>query len=165
VTAKDTFNWGGASWKVLSPPRNAYLKDDEVENSSLVVLLTTNSKRFLFTGDIKQQASAALAESWTVGPVDVFFVTHHGSAAGSAEALLQKIEAEVAVLSTKSSKIFAASTAARLKNHVTDAIYCTDTNGTITATVSADGITWSTSKPGPAWWTKAGGQTGECAGR
>lgn len=165
VKATDTFSWGGGSWKVLSPPRNAYLKDGDVENSSVVVLLTTNGKKILFTGDIKEQASAALAQEWSDGTVDVFFVTHHGSSAGSPENLLTKIRPRFAVLSARSSKIFAASTATRLKSNVEAAIYCTDTNGTITATIAADEITWSTSKPGPPWWTKASGQTKTCAGR
>ena len=162
---KDGFSWGGGAWKVLSPPGNAFLKDGDVENSSVVVLLTTNGKKILFTGDIKEQASAALAQGWSDGTVDVFFVTHHGSGAGSPDSLLEKIKPQFAVLSARSSKIFAASTASRLKSNVGAAIYCTDTNGTITATIAADEITWSTSKPGPPWWTKASGQTAACAGR
>lgn len=119
-----------------SPSRNEYLRSSDVENSSLVVLLTTNGKRLLFTGDIKQQASEQLAQGWTHGEVDVFLVTHHGSAAGSPDKLLQVIDPRFAVISTRSAKIFKASTAARLKSHVDE-----------------------------AWWTSAGGQSGTCAGR
>jgi competence protein ComEC len=78
-----------------------------VENSSLVVVLQVNGRRALFTGDIKEAATAQLAANWgSLGRAQVFLVTHHGSGSGSSSDILKKIQPRFAVISVGATNTF-----------------------------------------------------------
>jgi competence protein ComEC len=143
-----------------------------VENSSLVVVLQVNGRRALFTGDIKEAATAQLAANWgSLGRAQVFLVTHHGSGSGSSSDLLKKIQPRFAVISVGATNTFGHPSPATIDRlHAppakTERIYCTATIGTVRATISTSGaIPWKTTGQAAPWWSRTGGKMGLCAGQ
>ena len=77
---------------VLNPPQ-VLARPTDVEDNSVVLLITHGSTTWLFTGDITRQGEAEIAARWLasgerLSPVDVLKVTHHGSASGSSAPFL-----------------------------------------------------------------------------
>lgn len=171
VNRGQSFSFGGASWKILNPPQGSFTSENSVENSSLVYVLEVNGRRALFTGDLKETATAQLAANWgDRGRAHLFLVTHHGSASGSSADLLEVITPRFAVISVGATNTFghpAPATIARLRAQAvkTERIYCTATNGTVKATISTSGaISWQTAGQAAPWWSRTGGgQQGSCA--
>jgi competence protein ComEC len=174
VVAGNHFDWGGADWEILNPPEGKYTGVGQAPDSSVAYVLTVDGDKFVFTGDIGKSVAKAVAERWTseqLGAAKVFLATHHGSASGSTDQLLQAIQPTYAVLSTGPNAYGhpSPSAAMRLEKHGVT-IWCTDTNGTVRATISSGGkITWDRSKQQAAWWSatnkEAGKGTGNCVGK
>jgi len=126
----------------------------------------------LFTGDIGPDVAEKVAATWTdqrLGKVTIFLATHHGSAEGSNASLLAAIRPRWAVLSTGPNGFHhptPAAAIARLRG-VGATIWCTNANGTITATISAHGtVTWDASRQATPWWSAAKKtETGTCVNR
>ncbi|HEU0303299.1 MAG TPA: MBL fold metallo-hydrolase [Gaiellaceae bacterium] len=172
ATKGDSLSLGGATVSVLSPAQGTFTTLSNIENSSLVYTLSVNGRRLLFTGDIKQQATAQLAAGWgDRGRAHIFLATHHGSGSGSSDALLAKITPRFAVISVGESNSFghpSVETIARLRSPTatTERIYCTARNGTVQATISTSGaISWQGTDQAAPWWSRTAGQSGLCAGR
>jgi competence protein ComEC len=170
VVAGDHFDWGGATWEILSPPENKYTGVGQAADSSVAYVLKVNGDEFVFTGDIGKSVAKAVAERWTaenLGAAKVFLATHHGSASGSTDQLLEAIQPTWAVLSTGPNAYGHPSPSAikRLEKHHVS-IWCTNANGTIRASISSGGkITW-TPKPETAWWSEETQKgTGSCVGK
>lgn len=91
---------GSANWQFTAlSPRSGDLSGDRNEDS-LVLLFQYGSFRMLFTGDLEGAAEQRLAETdgerlWA----DVLKVGHHGSANGSGEAFLARVQPKAAVIS------------------------------------------------------------------
>lgn len=91
---------GSANWQFTAlSPRSGDLSGDRNEDS-LVLLFQYGSFRMLFTGDLEGVAEQRLAETdgerlWA----DVLKVGHHGSANGSGEAFLARVQPKAAVIS------------------------------------------------------------------
>jgi competence protein ComEC len=173
VNAGQHFTWGGADWEILSPPAGKYTEDGQVPDSSVVYVLHTNGDAFLFTGDIGKSVATTVAKRWTseqLGRANVFLATHHGSAAGSNDDLLEAVRPTWAVLSTGPNGYGHPSPAAikRLEAH-NITIWCTDANGTTRVVISKSGaLEWHASKQQAAWWsatTNPPRETGSCVGR
>jgi competence protein ComEC len=173
VSAGQHFTWGGADWEILSPPEGKYTGIGQAADSSVVYVLREDGDRFLFTGDIGKSVASTVAKRWTseqLGQATVFLATHHGSAAGSTDELLQAITPRWAVLSTGKNAYGHPSAAAikRLEQHGV-AIWCTNTNGTIRALIATDGqITWVANRQQALWWSPTptpGRETGSCVGK
>lgn len=167
VVAGDRFRWGGPSWRILSPRAGEFTADADAANASVVFLLTTHGRRLLFSGDIEEDASEGLIRRWASGRVDGFLTTHHGSRHGSPAALLAKIHPRFAVLSVGQNGFGHPTEEAvdRLED-VGATVWCTDFNGTVSATVSIVGqLTWKASDRQTAWSTPGGGRHGKCGAR
>src|SRR6185295_19032239 len=88
VTSSDKFNWGGAKWTILNPPKGLFGESkSQAGNVSIAYLLELNGKRLLFTGDIEPKVADRIADE--LEPhldgkrVNVFLMTHHGANSSS----------------------------------------------------------------------------------
>jgi competence protein ComEC len=170
VFAGQHFNWGGADWEILNPPKGTFTAPGQVADASVAYVLTVNGDEFLFTGDIGKSVASTVAGRWTsegLGAAKVFLATHHGSATGSTDQLLDAITPKWAVLSTGPNSYGHPTKAAidRLEQH-NASIWCTNANGTIRASISSSGkITWDASKERTPWWSADTRKTtGSCVG-
>ena len=171
--AGDRFDWGGAEWIFVNPPPGEFLgaSSKAAGNSSLAYLLRVNGVTALFTGDIEKSVAKRVANILDPAvnePVDIFLATHHGSKQGSIQELLDVIRPRWAVLSTGPNSHEHPSLEAidRLKT-AGATIWCVDTNGSVTARISAKGrLTWRASIQVAPWWSaKAQQKNGSCVGR
>ncbi|WP_236562965.1 DNA internalization-related competence protein ComEC/Rec2 [Streptococcus halichoeri] len=72
---------------------------DGKNNDSLVLYGHLLNQRFLFTGDIEEEAEAALQEHYPSLKVDILKAPHHGSKGSSTEAFLKQIQAKTVLIS------------------------------------------------------------------
>jgi competence protein ComEC len=168
VAAKgDQFFWGGASWRILNPPRGAFQGKGDEANASIVFRLRTRGTDLLFTGDIERDALDGLIESWTFGRAEVFLATHHGSNYGSTNELLDRIDPVFSVLSTgPNSHGHPGIYAIERLQHAGTTIFCTQRNGTLTLTLASGGaMDWHATRQEQPWWNPTDGKTGTCVGR
>jgi competence protein ComEC len=172
VAAGDSFGWGGASWRILSPRRGEFIGGaKEAANASVVYLLTVNDVTVLFTGDIEPNVAKWVAVRWAIDrleAVDIFLATHHGSKHGSVKELVEEVRPRWAVLSTGPNSFEHPSPEAILRLQKARAsIWCTAVNGSVTARISAAGrLTWRASLQRAPWWSaRAKRKTGSCVGR
>lgn len=171
--AGDRFDWGGAEWIFLNPPQGQFLTASSTVagNSSLAYLLRVNGVTALFTGDMERNVAkrvAGILQPALEKPVDVFLATHHGSKEGSVKEILDVVRPRWAVLSTgrNGHEHPSLDAISRLKG-AGASIWCTDTNGSVTARISARGkLTWKASLQVAPWWSaKSERQTGACVNR
>ncbi|HEY9723058.1 MAG TPA: MBL fold metallo-hydrolase, partial [Oscillatoriaceae cyanobacterium] len=85
----------GVAFDVLSAGRD--LRD--LNNGSVVVMLTYGRFRALLTGDMQQAAEQKLLESQRDLHADVLKVAHHGSRTGTTDAFLARVRPRFAVIS------------------------------------------------------------------
>jgi competence protein ComEC len=171
VSRGDHFGWGGADWRILNPPAGEFIGGKpQAANASIAYLLRVNGIEALFTGDVERKVAkqvASFLEPVTTSPVEIFLATHHGSKEGSIDELLDVIHPISAVLSTGDNTYEHPSleAVARLKK-IGATIWCTDVNGTITATISTRGkLSWRASGRSTPWWSAANKRyVGHCVG-
>lgn len=116
----------------LLAPCKAY---DDLNNMSVVLLLTYGNGTFLFTGDAETLSETDMLENG-VPPCDVLKVGHHGSSTSSSEAFIEAVSPQIAVISVGDGNSYGhphASILDRLEAHDVH-IYRTDLCGTITIT-------------------------------
>jgi len=95
-----TITAGSALIAILNPSES--LAGEELEDSndsSMVFRLSFNEMDFLFTGDISMPAEKDIIEENNNLQSEVLKVAHHGSKYSTSEEFLEKIQAEVAVVS------------------------------------------------------------------
>ncbi len=173
VRRGDSFDWGGADWRFLSPPADEFIgaSSGQAANASLVYLLRVNGIDALFTGDIERRVAenvATLLDPALDEPIDILLATHHGSREGSIKELLDVTTPRWAVISTGKNGYEHPSVEAIERLKVAGAsIWCSDVNGSVTARISAAGrLTWRASLQRAPWWSaKSKRQTGLCVGR
>ena len=173
ATAGERFDWGGGDWIFLNPPAREFIGSSSraAGNASLAFLLEVNGVTSVFTGDIERTVAkrvARILDPVVDEPIDVFLATHHGSKEGSIEEILDVIRPRWAVLSTgKNSHEHPSLEAIERLRAAGASVWCTDTNGSVTARISARGkLTWRASLQVAPWWSaKAKKQTGTCVGR
>ncbi len=139
-----TYALGDASITFLGPVK-AY---DNVNESSLVLLVTKGDKRFLFTGDAGKEAESDLVEAGTLSKVDVFQVGHHGSRKSNSEKLLETIKPKYAVISCGEENEYGyphEQTLERFGQNKTT-LYRTDLQGVITVTCDGTGVSFAQEK-------------------
>ena len=172
VHAGQTRSWGGAQWQILSPPRGRFTGGKtQAPNASIAYLLSVHGRRLLFTGDVEEPVANEIAQRLSTRRqrVDVFLATHHGSKHSVSRELLAAARPRWAVLSVGPNSFGHPSpeTVQQLKT-VGASIWCTDTNGTITARISTAGrLTWTTSAGGarPWWSATTKRHRGDCVGQ
>jgi len=80
---------------ILWPEKHSV--SDKKNNTSLVMLLTYNNRRILFTGDIEKEAEGVIIDD--IPEIDILLVPHHGSSTSSTDEFIHKCSPEIAVFS------------------------------------------------------------------
>lgn len=93
--AGDTFELGSAQITVLGPLEEY----DEVNDTSLVLMVDYGATSFLFTGDMEQKAETDLVEAGLDLSATVLKVGHHGSSSSTSYRFLREVMPEYAVIS------------------------------------------------------------------
>ncbi len=87
----DKFNVGDAECEVMSVSNDA----ENVNNCSIVIQMTYDGVKYLFTGDMESDMEAA--RSWN--QVDILKVGHHGSKTSSSKKFLDQTKPKIALIS------------------------------------------------------------------
>lgn len=86
-----TYQLGNAKVTVLGPVQSGY---EDVNDTSLVLMVEFGEIRFLFTGDMEQLAEGHMLDHWGAGfdwHADVLKAGHHGSYSSSGYRLLREV--------------------------------------------------------------------------
>ncbi len=137
----------GAEMRVLHPApafRPTGKKAYAVDNSrSLVVLVSLQGEKFLFTGDIQADAEALLAREEQGLACDVLKVPHHGSISSSTEAFVSAVRPQAAIISVGKGNRYrqpSDEVIARYERAGTS-VYRTDRDGAVMVTVKNNKLT------------------------
>jgi competence protein ComEC len=88
---------GGLTITVLGP-LEAESTYEDLNDTSLVLMVQYGEKKFLFTGDMEAYAESQLVRSGMNLDVDVLKVGHHGSYSSTSQAFLDKVSPEYGVV-------------------------------------------------------------------
>ena len=135
----DRLELDGVTFDVLSPDSAWAVTQTDINEESVVLLVTYGRTRLLLAGDAGLPTEAHLAG--TVGHVTLLKVGHHGSRGATSERWLDELRPEDAVISVGAHNRYghpAPEVIARLKAHGITVLR-TDERGTITFTVSSQG--------------------------
>jgi competence protein ComEC len=135
----DRLELDGVTVEVLSPDSAWAVSQTDINEQSVVLLVTYGSTRLLLAGDAGMPTEAHLAGR--IGHVTLLKVGHHGSRGATSNRWLDELQPDDAVISVGAKNRYghpAPETLARLRaHHVT--VLRTDERGTITFTVSQQG--------------------------
>lgn len=84
----DAFTLGGAQIEFLAPLETDY---EEINDCSLVCMITYQDRRLLFTGDAQSDSESDMLDQWTNLNADFLKVGHHGSATSSSAAFIEAV--------------------------------------------------------------------------
>ena len=132
----DTFRLGSADVRFLSPIAGMR----SVNNQSLIVMVTHNAIRILFTGDAEREAETALLNAGYELSADVLCVGHHGSDSSTIYPFLKAVMPAYAVISCGAGNLYGhphENTLSRLWD-AGAAVYRTDLNGHIHITSNGE---------------------------
>ena len=135
----DRLDLDGVMIEVLSPDSAWAASQTDINEESVVLLVTYGGTRLLFAGDAGKPTEAHLAGH--VGRVTLLKVGHHGSRGATSDRWLEELQPADAVISVGTKNRYghpAPETIARLQEHGV-AVFRTDQRGTITFTVSSHG--------------------------
>lgn len=121
---------------VLSPMAGVVYSD--VNDYSVVLLLTYGKWDFLFTGD----AGGSVLLSAVSSEAEVLKVSHHGSATGTTPALIDVLHPLWTVISCGAGNSYGHPNQTVLELLSDAAVFRTDVDGTVTAVCGGDGIKW-----------------------
>jgi competence protein ComEC len=121
--------------KVLNPQPKFF---NEVNDNSVVLLMTYQNVSFLFTGDSQLNAETMYAKS--LKNVTVLKVAHHGSISSTGAYLISKTHPKVSIISVGKNNPYDHPDSSTIKRLVTDGskVYRTDLNGTISITTNGE---------------------------
>ena len=135
----DRLELDGVTVEVLSPDSAWAASQTDINEESVVVLVTYGTSRLVFAGDAGMPTEAHLAG--LVGRVTLLKVGHHGSRGATSDRWLDELQPVEAVISVGAKNRYghpAPETLARLRGHGVTVLR-TDQRGTITFTVSSHG--------------------------
>jgi competence protein ComEC len=135
----DTLAFDGVTIAVLSPDSGWVKSQTDINEESVVLLVTYGRARLLFAGDAGIPTEAHLAG--LVGRVTLLKVGHHGSRGATSDSWLDELQPVDAVISVGAKNRYghpAPETLNRLRRHGVTVLR-TDERGTITFTVSSNG--------------------------
>ena len=141
----NVFQLGDAKAEVLAPNQTKY---EDVNNYSVVLLVTHGSKKFIFDGDAEKLSEKEMVEAGLLCHVDVYKVGHHGSNSSSCAAFLKETQPKIAVISCGADNPYGHPRDGALKriSTYTNEIYRTDLNGTINIVSDGKELTVSTER-------------------
>jgi len=140
----DRLELDGVTIDVLSPDSAWAASQTDINEESVVLLVTYGGTRLLLAGDAGMPTEAHLAGH--VGHVALLKVGHHGSRGATSDRWLDELRPEDAVISVGARNRYghpAPETLGRLRTHGVTVLR-TDERGTITFTVSSNGTLAST---------------------
>ncbi|PYP60034.1 MAG: DNA internalization-related competence protein ComEC/Rec2 [Gemmatimonadetes bacterium] len=135
----DRLELDGVTLEVLSPDSAWAVSQTDINEESVVLLVTYGTTRLLFAGDAGVPTEAHLAGR--IGRVTLLKVGHHGSRGATSDRWLDELQPVDAVISVGAKNRYghpAPETLARLRGHGVTVLR-TDQRGTITFTVSSHG--------------------------
>ena len=137
----DTFTVGNASLEVMT---DSILDEDNLNLSSITLLMQYGNNKFLFMGD----AEAENEETRDWPKVDLLKVGHHGSNTSSSDKFLNETKPTYSIIMAGEGNSYGLPTEETLNKlqNIGSIIYRTDLNGTITVTSDGENIEISTSK-------------------
>lgn len=119
----------------------------DLNNYSIVCMLDCAGNTILFTGDCSEQEEEDLLQEGVLQDVDVLKVGHHGSRESSSEEFLEEVSPEAAVISCGADNSYGhphEEAVERLSAYVGENLFRTDENGTVTAELFQDYISFDT---------------------
>jgi competence protein ComEC len=135
----DRFELDGVRIEVVSPDAGWVTSQTDINEESVILLVTYGTARLLFAGDAGAPTELHLAGR--IGRVTVLKVGHHGSRGATSDRWLDELRPVDAVISVGARNRYghpAPETLERLRAHGV-AVFRTDTQGTITLTISSHG--------------------------
>lgn len=138
-----TYQLGSASVKILGVNSTT-----DVNNSSIVLMITYGATRFLFTGDAERDAEQMILSSGADLSATVLKVGHHGSANSTTYPFLREIMPKYAIISVGKGNSYGHPTDDAL-SRLRDAdvkVYRTDLQGDIYCTSDGTAVTISVEK-------------------
>lgn len=139
----DTFSLGSAEIRVMGPTQSYA----ETNNTSIVLLVTFGTTRFLFTGDMETSAENDMLEYW--GQIDwhadVLKVGHHGSNTSSGYRFLNEVMPDYGVISVEDGNSYGHPHKEPLErlNQAGVTLLRTDRLGTVTALSDGETVTFT----------------------
>lgn len=126
----DVMELGDARAEVIAPAHTGY---EDLNDSSVALMVTHGSKSFLLTGDAEMTSENEMLLGGRLHHVNVYKAGHHGSSSSSSAAFLAVIQPDIAVISCGSKNPYGHPSVSALKrlSRYTNRIYRTDTDGTI----------------------------------
>lgn len=137
TAGKEIFSDGDLSAVVIAPVTEDY---SDLNNSSVMIMLTYGDKKFLFTGDAEEEEERTVTADVKC---DVLKVGHHGSSTSTSSAFLAAASPEYAVISCGMGNSYGhphTETIDKLKKAGIN-IYRTDLQGNIVMTCDGKNIT------------------------
>ena len=137
----DTFNVGNASLEVMT---DSILDEDNLNLSSITLLMQYGNNKFLFMGDAETENEET--RDWP--KVDLLKVGHHGSNTSSSDKFLNETRPTYSIIMAGEGNSYGLPTEETLNKlqNIGSIIYRTDLNGTITVTSDGENIQIFTSK-------------------
>ena len=137
----DTFTLGNANLEVMT---NSVLDEDNLNLSSITLLMQYGNNKFLFMGD----AEAENEETRNWPKVDLLKVGHHGSNTSSSDKFLNETKPTYSIIMAGEGNSYGLPKQEILNKlqNIGSTIYRTDLNGTITITSNGENIQISTFK-------------------
>ncbi|MBS6955583.1 MAG: MBL fold metallo-hydrolase [Enterocloster asparagiformis] len=138
-----SYQIGSASFDIIAPNKSY---GDDLNNWSIGIKLTNGNDSFVMCGDAESQSETDICANGIDISADVLKLGHHGSNTSSSEAFLNAVNPKYAVISCGMGNSYGhphQETMDKLSARGIQ-VFRTDEQGTIIATSSGNGITWST---------------------
>lgn len=141
----DTYELGQSRFTVLGPAGDYA---DELNDWSVGIRLTDGNHSFVMCGDAEAEAEEDMARSGLTLSADVLKSGHHGSRTSSSPEFLKAVSPSWAVISCGEGNSYGHPHEETLKKYAEYGIQVlrTDEKGTITASSSPEGLTWTCTK-------------------
>ena len=134
----ESMNLGGARVEFLSPNEEYY---SDSNSFSAVIMITYQTKKFLFMGDAGVDIENALIEEYgSYLDADVLKVGHHGSATSSSDAFLDIVSPSYSLMYISSNKDFPDTSVVNKLRELGSEIYSTYLEGDFAMTVYDNSI-------------------------
>ena len=139
---------GTAEITILAPNG----KYDNPNDSSVCFLIKNGENRFLFTGDVEENAEEDILDNQYDISADVYHAGHHGSRTSTSENFFQAVKPKYAVISCGEGNSYGHPHAQTLNLFRTNdvKVFRTDEQGSIVAISDGKEITWNCS-PSTTW--------------
>lgn len=104
VNENDNIEIGKIKIEVLSPPRNKYIKDEDMLNANSTIYNIQNDKKvYMFMGDATKKTERYILKKYKekIRKVKCFQVSHHGSSTSSYEPFISELNDAICIISSK----------------------------------------------------------------